>query len=394
MRLSGAFFALTSGCLLVTGCAPAPSGQGEAGPQGATPASQLASVAQVHAAVENTLLCIRQTGVLKGKTFVVGPFADTTGRISPSIPAAPAAARDAVPQGGSAAHITEALTKAGGRVISTYFGRPAEAARGQYAINGVFTGLDFRGPAASEARAGSTVRAGWAQLSLSVQLDEMSSRVNRQISTIQRPVRYSLLGAAGAALQAQERPQFEGLDGPIALGVIDVVFKEFPRARARCAGEVADLVEIDPRTRAAASPAPTPVSAPVSAPARAPAPVSAAAAPASVSAPAPAPVSARALAPAPVSAASSASAAPRWTQRLSGHKFQFAPTDPALGPRESRGLDGADVPVSKGTTYPPAPEKGVHPPPQGGQPRPDERVRPAAIQGSWGILTEGLSAGR
>ena len=385
MRLSGAFFALTSGSLLVTGCAPAPSGQGEAGPQGAAPASQLASVAQVHAAVDSTLSCIRQTGVLKGKTFVVGPFADTTGRISPSIPAAQAAARDAVPQGGSAAHITEALTKAGGRVISTYFGRPAEAARGQYAINGVFNSLDFRGPAASDARAGSIVRAGWAQLSLSVQLDEMSSRVNRQISTIQRPVRYSLLGAAGAALQAQERPQFEGLDGPIALGVIDVVFKEFPRARARCAGEVADFVEIDPRTRAAASPAPAPVSAPVTA--AAPAPVYARA-PVSARAPAPVPV------PAPVSAASSAPAAPRWTQRLSGHKFQFAPTDPALVPRESRGLDGADVPVSKGTTYPPAPEKSAHPPPQGGQPRPDERVRPAAIQGSWGILTEGLSAGR
>jgi hypothetical protein len=36
--------------------------------------------------------------------------------------------------------------------------------------------------------------------------------------------------------------QFEALNGPIALGVADVVMKEFPEAAERCRGMVADLL--------------------------------------------------------------------------------------------------------------------------------------------------------
>ena len=54
-------------------------------------------------------------------------------------------------------------------------------------------------------------------------------------------------------LQNQERLQFEALNGPIALGVVDVVMKEFSRARRECGGIVADLL-----TTAALAPAPTP----------------------------------------------------------------------------------------------------------------------------------------
>ena len=40
----------------------------------------------------------------------------------------------------------------------------------------------------------------------------------------------------------QERLQFEALNGPIALGVIDVVTREFPQARQACRSGVEDLL--------------------------------------------------------------------------------------------------------------------------------------------------------
>lgn len=218
-----------------------------------TKASMPSSV-QPYPRIEGTLNCIRQTGVLRGKTFVVGPFADSTGKINA---VAVGATGNFIPQGGSASYVTDALTKAGGSVVSTYFGAPTKAVPAQYAVNGIFNSLDFGTLSQSDLRIagiGPTMELGWAQLSLSIQLDEVATRVNRQMSMIQRPVRYTQLGATagvtfgstlvtGAAnLQNQERLQLEALNGPIALGIADVIMKEFPRARQICNANIADLL--------------------------------------------------------------------------------------------------------------------------------------------------------
>jgi hypothetical protein len=204
--------------------------------------------------IEQALLCIRGTGVLRGRTFVVGAFADSTGKLNA---VAPGSTGNYIPQGGSASYITDALTKAGARVVSTYFGQPEQKVPAQYAINGIFNSLDFGSPFAADVRVngiGPTAATGWAQLSLTIQLDEVATRLNRQMSMIQRPVRYAQLGAGvgktfdttlvtgSIVIQDQERLQFEALNGPIALGVVDVLLKEFPFARQRCGGIVTDLL--------------------------------------------------------------------------------------------------------------------------------------------------------
>src|SRR5581483_10044098 len=107
------------------------------------------STVQPYPRIESTLLCIRRTGVLRGKTFVVGPFADSTGKINA---VAPGATGNFIPQGGSASYITDALTKAGGMVVSTYFGMPSRAVPAQYAINGIFNSLDFGTAAQADMR--------------------------------------------------------------------------------------------------------------------------------------------------------------------------------------------------------------------------------------------------
>jgi hypothetical protein len=218
-----------------------------------TKASMPSSV-QPYPRLEGTLQCIRRTGVLRGKTFVVGPFADSTGKINA---VAVGATGNFIPQGGSASYVTDALTKAGGQVVSTYFGPPTKAVPAQYAVNGIFNSLDFGTLAQADVRVsgiGPTMELGWAQLSLSIQLDEVATRVNRQMSMVQRPVRYTQLGATSGAifnnalvtgsanLQNQERLQLEALNGPIALGIADVIMKEFPRARQECLGNIADLL--------------------------------------------------------------------------------------------------------------------------------------------------------
>lgn len=218
-----------------------------------TKASMPSSV-QPYPRIEGTLQCIRRTGVLRGKTFVVGPFADSTGKINA---VAVGATGNFIPQGGSASYVTDALTKSGATVVSTYFGTPTKAVPAQYAINGIFNSLDFGTMAQADIRVsgiGPTFELGWAQLSLSIQLDEVATRVNRQMSMIQRPVRYTQIGVTSgkvindqlvtglANLQNQERLQLEALNGPIALGVADVIMKEFPRARQECIGNVADLL--------------------------------------------------------------------------------------------------------------------------------------------------------
>ena len=92
-------------------------------------------------------------------------------------------------------------------------------------------------------------------LTLSIQLDQASTRLNKQMSMIQRPVRYRQLGVGSGrvfgdtlltgnvVIQNQERLQFEALNGPIALGVADVIMKKFPAAARACRGIVADLLD-------------------------------------------------------------------------------------------------------------------------------------------------------
>lgn len=216
--------------------------------------ASLPSTVQPYGRIEEVLACIRDTRVLRGRTFVVGAFADSTGKINA---VAPGSTGNFLPQGGSASYITDALKKAGATVVSTYFGVPQEKIPAQYAINGIFNSLDFGSPLAADIRFGGigpTGAVGWAQLSLTIQLDEVSTRVNRQISMIQRPVRYAQVGVGvgrtfdrllvtgNVVVQNQERLQFEALNGPIALGVADVVMKEYPRAYWACGGMVADLL--------------------------------------------------------------------------------------------------------------------------------------------------------
>lgn len=219
--------------------------------------SRLPKVVRPYLQIDDTLACIRRTGVLSGLTFVVGPFADSTGKINAVSPGATGAF---VPQGGSASYVTDALAKAGGRVVSTYFGQPTINAPAQYMVNGIFNSLDFGTTYAMDTRfsgIGPTGQYGWAQLSLSIQLDEAGTRLNRQMSQIQRPVRYTQMGVSSGAVfgttlitgnisfQNQERLQFEALNGPIALGVADVLMKEFPIAQQQCGGRVEDLLTIE-----------------------------------------------------------------------------------------------------------------------------------------------------
>lgn len=214
------------------------------------------TVVQPYARIDDTLACIRSTGALSGRTFVVGPFADSTGKINA---AAIGATGAFVPQGGSASYITDAIRRAGGSVVSTYFGAPAVNTPAQYSVNGIFNSLDFGTDLQADVRVagiGPTSQIGWAQLSLSIQLDAAGTRINRQMSMIQRPVRYSSVGAGvGSALnrvlvtgnvvmQNQERLQFEALNGPIALGIADVLMKEFPVARKKCGTLIADLLNL------------------------------------------------------------------------------------------------------------------------------------------------------
>jgi hypothetical protein len=216
--------------------------------------SALPSALPRYAEIEQSLECIRSSGRLRNVTFSVGTFADSTGKINTGVPGATG---NFLLQGGSASFITDALRRAGARVVSTYFGPPRTQIRVDYAINGIFNSLDFGRAATVDLRAGGVgpvVATGWAQLSLTIQLDNAATRLNEQMSIIQRPVRYQQLGfgigrqigdtlvTGAASVERQERLQLEALNGPIALGVIDVVSREFPELRKTCTGSVADLL--------------------------------------------------------------------------------------------------------------------------------------------------------
>jgi hypothetical protein len=219
--------------------------------------AELPRKVQPYPQIQETLRCMGSTGVLKHTTFVVGAFADSTGKINQVATGATGAF---VPQGGSASYVTDAIRTAGGQVVSTYFGAPRRPVPAQYAINGIFNSLDFGQQLGADLRIdgiGPIAAAGFAQLSLSIQLDQADTRLNRQMSLIQRPVRFTELGVGTgrvfhhtlvtgtAVVASQERLQLEALNGPIGLGVADVLMKEFPILRERCGSMVADLLRLE-----------------------------------------------------------------------------------------------------------------------------------------------------
>lgn len=240
------------GLTVLAGCTSLQTNSSDSDPL--VTSSALPTRVKTYAPIDEALQCISDTGVLSKVTFVVGPFADSTGKVNA---VAQGATGNFLPQGGSASFITNAIAKAGGRVVSTYFGQPRKAVRSHYALNGIFNSLDFGTPVEGDVRVagvGPTFKKGWAQLTLTIQLDEVSTNVNRQISLIQRPVRYSQAGigvgrtfgdtliSGNVAFSNQERLQFEAVNGPIALGVVDVLAKEFPKIQSACSAEIENVV--------------------------------------------------------------------------------------------------------------------------------------------------------
>lgn len=220
--------------------------------------AELPSVVQRLALVDDVLLCIADTHVLEDVVFLIGSFADSTGKINAT---AQGGTGNFLPQGGSASYLTDAIRRAGGQAVSTYFGTPSQPVAAQYALNGIFNSLDFGRRADIDVRAGGVgpvIATGWAQLSLTIQLDEASTRLNRQLSMIQRPIRYQQYGfglgrdfngtlvTGAGGVQGQERLQLEALNGPIALGVAAVLMEEFPRAESECGHLIAPLLEDRP----------------------------------------------------------------------------------------------------------------------------------------------------
>lgn len=230
---------LVLAALLAAGCQ-------HATPQGLAPLT--ATIAEPPTVVEpsddvaGALRCIRETGVLAGKTIAVGPWVDATGKINA---VAPGGTGNFLPQAGSATFVTATLKEAGANVLVAYFGAAERKVHADYIVNGLFSTLDFGTTSSADLRVigvGPVGQTGWAQLTLTVQMDVAATRINRQISSVQRPVRYTQVGAGigrtfgdylltgAVSVSDQQRLQFEAVNGPIALAVIDVLTKEFPAA--------------------------------------------------------------------------------------------------------------------------------------------------------------------
>lgn len=244
-----------AGMAAMQGCSSIPYHDRDARAEIPVTTASLPTRVKPYPQIDEALQCIANTRVLRGVTFQVGAFADSTGKINQ---VAVGATGNFMPQAGSATYVTDAIRRAGGNVVSMYFGQPKSTVPARYAINGIFNSLDFSQPVAADVRIaglGPTASVGFAQLSLSIQLDLASSRLNRQMSMVQRPVQYSQVGVGSGrewsgtlvtgnvAIQNQERLQLEALNGPIALGVVDVVMKEFPRAGRACAHIVKPLLK-------------------------------------------------------------------------------------------------------------------------------------------------------
>jgi hypothetical protein len=222
----------------LTGCTPTTNPEAYE-PLTATPARPPV-VVKPASGIDTALKCMRDTGALKSKVFSVGPWVDSTGKINAVANGATGAF---LPQAGTATFVTQTIKQAGGKVLVLYFGPAPAKVPADYVVNGIFNSLDFGGGLGSDVQVagiGPLNYSGWAQLTLSIQLDAAATRLNRQMSVMTRTVRYNQVGVSvgkvwgptlvtgTVAVTDQQRLQFEAINGPIALGVIDVLAKEFP----------------------------------------------------------------------------------------------------------------------------------------------------------------------
>ena len=203
---------------------------------------------EVDPATDKVLTCIRNSGQLRDVVIGVGPWVDSTGKGNS---VANGATGLFLPQAGTASFVTDTLRRMGAKPLVMYFGAAEKRVKARFVINGIFNALDFGSGIDVDVRIfgiGPTAQAGWAQLTMTVQMDEAATRLNRQTAVVSRAVRFSQLGATsgktfGAALvtggvqvQDQQRLQFESINGPIAAGVIEVASREFPDL-AKCSGQ-------------------------------------------------------------------------------------------------------------------------------------------------------------
>ena len=197
------------------------------------------------ASIEDTLACMRNSGALSDVVFAVGPWVDSTGKINAVAQGSTGAF---LPQAGTASFVTDTVRQAGGQVLVQYFGPAETKVKADYVLNGIFNSLDFGNHLNADVRVGGigpTTQLGWAQLTLTMQMDVAQTRMNRQTTVMTRSVRFTQLGVTsgkvfgselvtgGVQVQDQQRLQFEAVNGPIALAVIDVIVKEFPTV-TRC----------------------------------------------------------------------------------------------------------------------------------------------------------------
>ena len=240
-----------SGLVLLVGLSAcsstAPMNSG-AMPYTATPAASAKEV-ELSPHIEKALACIKDSRALRKVIFGVGPWVDSTGKINAVAQGATGAF---LPQSGTASFVTDAIKRAGGQVLVQYFGPAEVKVRARYAINGIFNSLDFGTHLDADVRVagvGPSALSGWAQLTMTMQLDAALTRLNRQTAVITRAVRYTRMGVSAGRvwggtlvtgrvqLHDQQRLQFEAINGPIAIGVIEVITREFRKA-AHCRVEL------------------------------------------------------------------------------------------------------------------------------------------------------------
>ena len=199
------------------------------------------------AAITTALQCIRATGVLRHVVIGVGPWVDSTGKGNSVANGATGAF---LPQAGTASFVTDTLRQMGASPLVMYFGAAERKVPARFVINGIFNSLDFGSVVDADLRVagvGPTAQTGWAQLTLTIQMDAAATRLNKQTAVLVRSVRYSQFGASvgavwgrdlvsgGVQVHDQQKLQFEAVNGPIATGVIDVVTREYPQL-SKCRG--------------------------------------------------------------------------------------------------------------------------------------------------------------
>ncbi|PIZ31368.1 MAG: hypothetical protein COY40_02300 [Alphaproteobacteria bacterium CG_4_10_14_0_8_um_filter_53_9] len=227
--------------------------------------AEMPSKVEGYAEVKSVLACIRNSGALKNTTIAIGVFTDSTDKGNAS---APGSTGGYLPKGGSSIVLAQALKETGAKVVDLYENSTEANARQMlgakpakvnidFMMNGIFTSLDFGSTLNADVRVaglGPTATTGYAQLTLGTQLVQQGTKVIKQISIVERTVRFTSIGAGtgkvfgntlvtgNASVTNQERLQFEALNGPIALAAADALVNEFPTAKQACGDQVAALL--------------------------------------------------------------------------------------------------------------------------------------------------------